>query len=186
MMAAARFPRTRSFAAPALVAALAVTGLTGCGDKASSTTPKPTTAASAPSAAGLSVQDPWVKATDGGMTAAFGTLVNTGGVDVTVRSASSPTSPIELHTLVDKDGKQVMQPASGGFVVKAYTSYPLAPGRDHLMLMKPVSAIKPGDEVAFTLDLSNGQKVRYTAVAKPFVGAGESYAPGQGTPGAHS
>ncbi|MEU4423824.1 copper chaperone PCu(A)C [Actinoplanes sp. NPDC024001] len=161
-------------AAVAIVAALA---LTGCGG----TEPKSETAAGAapaPPAAGLTVRDPWVKAADSGMTAAFGTLVNNTGADVTVQSATSPASPIELHTMAMKDGEMVMQPQPDGFVVKAGASHELAPGGDHLMLMKPSAAIKPGDELTFTLKLGSGDSVEFTAVAKPFAGAQESYEPG--------
>ena len=67
---------------------------------------------------------------------------------------------------------------SGGFVVKARSAHELGPGGDHLMLMKPGAAIDAGDEVTFSLKLADGTTVPFTAVAKPFAGAGESYDPG--------
>ncbi|WUJ06613.1 hypothetical protein OHA21_49975 [Actinoplanes sp. NBC_00393] len=39
---------------------------------------------------------------------------------------------------------------------------------DHLMLMKPSAAVK----------LSSGDSVEFTAIAKPFAGAQETYDPG--------
>ncbi len=165
------------------VAALALTTLAGCGSSSEATStaaPASTaTTTSAPAAAAaLTVQNPWVKAADSGMTAAFATLVNNTGADVTIESATSPASPLELHTMEMKDGQMVMTPKEGGFVIKAGATHELAPGGDHLMLMKPSAAIKPGDELSFTLKLTGGGTVDFTAVAKPFAGGQESYAPG--------
>jgi copper(I)-binding protein len=159
------------------VAAVTCAVLTGCGGSPETTAaPVPAPASSAPAAA-LTVRDPWVKAADTGMTAAFGTLVNGTGADVTITGATSPASPIELHTMAMEDGKMVMKPKEGGFTIKAGATHELGPGGDHLMLMQPAAAIRPGDEVAFTLALAGGGTVAFTAVAKPFAGAQESYAP---------
>jgi copper(I)-binding protein len=160
--------------AVALGAALA---LTGCGGGADATAAAP--ASTPPPAAALSVKDPWVKATDAGMmTAAFGVLVNDTDADVTVAGVNSPASPMELHEMAMQDGKMVMRPKQAGFVVKARSTHELGPGGDHLMLMNPRSAIAAGDEVTFTLTLGDGSTVPFTAIAKPFAGAAESYAPG--------
>ncbi|MFI5495104.1 copper chaperone PCu(A)C [Actinoplanes sp. NPDC051859] len=179
--------RARTRAGLAL-AALTVTALTGCGGDKDAATPTATgTAAPASSAAavtGLVVRDPWVKAADKGMTAGFAELVNDSDADITIKAATSPASPIELHTMAMKDGKMVMMPKEGGFVIKARSSHKLAPGGDHLMLMKPAAAIKPGDEVSFTLELSSGNPLTFKAIAKPFAGAGESYDPGMKMPSA--
>lgn len=160
-------------------AALAL-ALTGCAqnEPTAATTP----AASAPAAATtLTIKDPWVKAADAGvMTAAFGVLVNDTDKDITVTAAESPASPMELHEMTMKDGKMVMQPKEGGFVIAAKGTHELSPGGDHLMLMKPAQDIKAGDQVTFNLKLSDGTAVNFTAIAKPFVGAGESYAPDMG------
>lgn len=159
------------------VAALSCAVLAACGASPETTAAAPPAATTAP-AATLTVRDPWVKAADSGMTAAFGTLVNNTGADVTIESATSPASPLELHTMTMKDGRMVMQPKEGGFVIKAGATHELAPGGDHLMLMRPSAAIKPGDELSFTLTLTGGGTVVFTAVAKPFAGAQESYDPG--------
>ncbi|WP_249999350.1 copper chaperone PCu(A)C [Actinoplanes sp. M2I2] len=159
--------------------AVATFGLAGCGGGSSdAATPAPAPSATA-AAATLTVKDPWVKAgAAGAMTAAFGTLVNDTGADITITTAESPASPLELHEMAMKDGKMVMQPKQGGFVIKSRGSHELSPGGDHLMLMKPAQAIEPGDEVSFTLKLGDGSTVPFTAIAKPFAGAEESYDPG--------
>ncbi|MEU8820761.1 copper chaperone PCu(A)C [Actinoplanes sp. NPDC048796] len=153
----------RSFALALVVAALA-----GCGSQS---------AAKSTEEGSLTVRDPWVKAVDKGMTAAFGTLVNGTGKDVTVVKAATSVSPMELHEMAMQDGKMVMRPKEGGFVIKAGGTHELSPGGDHLMIMDPSAPIKPGDELRFTLTLGDGGTVQFSAVAKPFTGAGESYAP---------
>ncbi|GIE76367.1 hypothetical protein Aph02nite_23170 [Actinoplanes philippinensis] len=178
--------RRRTVASIVLAGVLTAGSLAGCGG-ADETTPgggtTPGPAASATAAATLTIRDPWVKAGPAGeMTAAFGTLVNGTGADITVTAVESPASPMELHEMAMKDGKMVMQPKEGGFVIKAGGSHELSPGGDHLMLMKPAAEIKAGDEVTFTLELSDGTSVPFTAIAKPFAGAEESYAPGHGSP----
>ncbi|BCJ50627.1 hypothetical protein Asp14428_21020 [Actinoplanes sp. NBRC 14428] len=168
----------------ALSAALAVFGLSGCGGSGEPAGATPTSHPSASAVAQkLTVRDPWVKAGRAGeMTAAFGVLVNDTDADITVAGAQSPASPLELHEMAMKDGKMVMRPKEGGFVIKARGTHELGPGGDHLMLMKPAEAIEAGDEVAFTLTLADGTTVPFTAIAKPFAGAGESYDPGMHMP----
>jgi copper(I)-binding protein len=168
----------RTVAVSFLALGLALTGLTGCGsdDEAATAAPAAESAKSA-APAELTVRDPWVKAVDSGMTAAFGTLVNATDHQVTVVGATSTASPLELHEMAMQNGKMVMQPKKGGFVIPARGTHELSPGGDHLMLMKPTAAIKAGDEVSFTLTLDDGKTVGFSALAKPFVGANESYAP---------
>ncbi|MFY1659235.1 copper chaperone PCu(A)C [Micromonospora sp. WMMD1274] len=164
-------------------AAVVAVAAAGCGSTGEGTTATPTvtSATSASPAAGvLGVRDPWVKAADKGMTAAFGTLVNDGDADVTITAASTEVSPMELHEMTMKDGKMVMQPKQGGIVVKAHSRATLEPGGDHLMLMNLAKPVKAGDELSVTLTFADGRTQTFTAVAKPFTGAEESYAPGHG------
>ncbi|MEV0003692.1 copper chaperone PCu(A)C [Micromonospora sp. NPDC050980] len=162
-------------------AALLAVTVAGCGSADDSTTPAATTSASASAAAGvLGVVDPWVKAADKGMTAAFGTLVNDGDADVTITGAATEVSPMELHEMTMQDGKMVMQPKQGGIVVKAHSRATLEPGGDHLMLMNIARPVKAGDELSFTLTFADGRTQTFSAVAKPFTGAQETYAPGHG------
>ncbi|MFI2651130.1 copper chaperone PCu(A)C [Micromonospora fulviviridis] len=165
----------------AATAAAVAFGVAGCGssDSPSTAAPNPSETASMSAAAGVvTVRDPWVKAADKGMTAAFGTLVNDGDTDVTVVSGATDVSPMELHEMTMKDGKMVMQQKQGGIVVKAHSSTTLQPGGEHLMLMDITRPVKAGDELTFTLTFADGKTQTFTAVAKPFTGAQETYAPG--------
>lgn len=168
---------TTTVALAALTTILAIGAAAGCGATADPPGAPSTRAAADGVAATLTVRDAWMKAADSGMTAAFAVLVNDADTDVTVVSAASPVSPMELHETTMTDGAMVMRPAADGFTIRARSSHTLEPGGDHLMLMDLSKPIKPGDEVPVTLTLADGGTVTFTAVAKPFAGAGESYAP---------
>ncbi|GAA2528406.1 copper chaperone PCu(A)C [Pilimelia columellifera] len=159
-----------------LAATVLAAPLAGCGSEDSSSTAAPSSAAAEP----VRIEDPWVKAADKGMTAAFGTLVNDSETDVTVTSAATAISPVELHQMAMKDGKMVMQVKPGGLLVKARSSHKLEPGGDHLMLMALKGPVAAGEQLSFTLTLADGKTVAFSAVAKPFTGAGEDYVPGHG------
>ncbi|MEU8181279.1 copper chaperone PCu(A)C [Micromonospora sp. NPDC049047] len=166
-----------------LTAAILAVGVAGCdsSDAPSTGQASPSASTSAnPDAAVLGIRDPWVKAADKGMTAAFGTLVNDGDSDVTVTGAATSVSPMELHEMAMKDGKMVMQAKQGGVVIKAKSTHALEPGGDHLMLMDLTRPVQAGDELTFTLTFADGRTQQFRAVAKPFTGAQESYAPGHG------
>jgi copper(I)-binding protein len=156
--------------ATAIVAAALVLGTAACAQEDTPATPTPT----------VSITDPWVKAADSGMTAAFGTLVNNTDTEIAVVSAASPASPMELHEVVMEDGVMTMRPKDGGFVIPANGTHTLEPGGDHLMLLDIASPVAAGDEVEFTLTLSDGSTMTFTAVARPFAGGNETYDPGNG------
>jgi copper(I)-binding protein len=108
----------------------------------------------------LAVKDMWVKTAASGMTAAFGTLLNTGSTEVTVVKATSTASPVmELHEVATVDGE-------------------MKPGGDHLMKMDIKTPVTAGTEVTFTLTFADGKTMEFTAIGKDFAGGNESYQPG--------
>ena len=168
--------RNRALVALGLAAALALT-TAGCTTGATGTNPAPDASTSAGVSAVVTVTDPWVKATTGGMTGVFGTLTNTGTAPLTVVSATaSVAGMVELHeTVSDGNGAMHMQEAEGGFELAPGAAFPLEPGANHIMLMKLNAPIAAGDEVAVTLTLSDGSTVDFTAIAKDYAGANETY-----------
>ena len=185
---------SRSSVLLVLSAALLGAGLTsGCTSAADTSDPAPAApsgTASAPepapagspdaaadAAAPLTMAHPWVKAADGGMTGAFGTLANSGTEEVQVVAAASPAAAsVELHETVQQaDGTAVMAESGGGFTIPAGESFVLEPGANHLMLMGLKNPVLAGEEIPFTLTLSDGSTVEFTAPAKDFAGANESY-----------
>ncbi|MFE9093278.1 copper chaperone PCu(A)C [Streptomyces sp. NPDC007264] len=178
-----RSTRRNVLAAATAAAALCLATLAGCGTDGSSSsakadataTPAKATAAAAP----VTVKDPWVKAADSKMTGVFATLVNNTDAKITIVSGVSTVSQkTELHEVADVNGKSMMRPKKGGFVIPAKGSHILQPGSDHVMLMGLTKAVKPGDEVTVTLTLQDGRTVKFTAVAKAFAGGKENYMPG--------
>ncbi|MFJ8688733.1 copper chaperone PCu(A)C [Micromonospora wenchangensis] len=175
--------RRASVVFTAVTAALLAVGSAGCGpaDPASGT-PSGTSAPASASAGVLTIRDPWVKAADRGMTAAFGTLVNDSDADVTLTGATTAVSALELHEMTMQDGTMVMRQKQGGIVIRAKGTHVLEPGGDHLMLMDLRQPVRAGDEITVTLTFADGRTQQFNAVAKPFTGAQESYAPGHGGP----
>ncbi|MDJ0375940.1 copper chaperone PCu(A)C [Cryobacterium sp. PH31-L1] len=160
-----------------IVAALGLLALTGCAATTDTAAPHTAATSTATAAASLTITDPWVKSAETGMSAAFGTLVNVSDTDINVVSAESTAATmIELHeTVADDTGAMVMQQKEGGFIVPANGTYELAPGANHLMLMGLTEPIVAGAENTFTLTLSDGSTVEFTAPAKDYSGANESY-----------
>ena len=150
---------------------LAVSGCAGP-TEAPAATPESST-----SADDLTMTDAWVKASESGMTGAFGLLENTGTDDLTVVSAmTTAAAMIELHETVTNDaGDMVMQEKKGGFMVPAGGSIELAPGANHIMLMGLIAPLAAGEETTFTLTLDDGSSFAFTAPVKDYTGANENY-----------
>lgn len=167
------------------VLAAAALALAGCAD---GDIPASSASASAiQKTAALTVSDPWVKAADSGMSAAFGTIRNTTDKDVTVVSATTPASPVvELHeTVMGANGTMQMQAKQGGFVVPAKGELTLEPGGSHIMLMGLPKPVLAGDDISFELKTSDGGTVTFTAQGKDFTGANENYMPSESSPSGH-
>ena len=156
----------------AAIAAIAAFALSSCSGTSDATGAESTT-----------MTDPWVKAIDDSMTAAFGVLTNDSDADVTIVSASTDVAPtVELHeTSMDATGGMSMSPIEGGFVIPAGGSLTLESGGFHIMLMGVTEPIVAGDDVDITLTFSDDSTLEVTAPAKEFTGANEDYSGGEDT-----
>lgn len=129
----------------------------------------------------VSVEDAWVRTTDGAtmptMTAAFMTLVNPSGAEVKLVSGTSDAAGVtQLHELVQgADGKTVMQEAQGGIGIPAGSHVHLTPNGYHVMLMDLKRPLPVGDEVTFVLTFDNGQTVDVIAPVKVFTEEEDHY-----------
>lgn len=130
------------------------------------------------------IREQWVKAVDSGMTAAFAELQNSGDTDIRVVGASSPASSrVELHEMATgSGGAMVMRPKESGFAIPAGSTYVLAAGGDHVMLMDVTAPLTPGSDTPITLEFEDGSSTTFTAQVRDFRGAQENYEPG----GAHA
>ncbi|GEE00875.1 hypothetical protein nbrc107696_13210 [Gordonia spumicola] len=126
----------------------------------------------------ISVGQPWVKAADSGMTAAFGVLANSSGSDVRLVSASSDVAEsVEPHEVVTEGDTTTMRAKAGGFVIPAKGSLTLDPGGEHLMFMGLKKPVKAGDTVTITVRFADGSTTRIDAIARDFDGNQENYTP---------
>ncbi|MFV0451106.1 MAG: copper chaperone PCu(A)C [Propioniciclava sp.] len=160
-----------------LVPALALAA-TGCVSEAPpSGTATATSAPAGEEASTFAVTDAWVKATDEGMTGAFGVLSNSGDRDIQVIGATSDAAGmVELHEVVENDdGEMTMREKTGGFLIPAGSEHTLEPGADHVMLMQLTDPLEAGDEVTITLSFADGSTADVTATVKDFSGANETY-----------
>jgi copper(I)-binding protein len=171
--------RATLLGATVTLALLAVAGCSGTpsGTPSGTASSNASSGASASTAADhLTATDPWIKAAESGMTAAFAVLHNDGDQDVTVVGATSDLSPVELHEMAtDDSGAMVMRQKEGGLTIPADGEHALEPGGDHLMLMELSAPVQAGAEYDVTLELSDGSTLVVTAPARTFAGAKESY-----------
>ncbi|KQV03749.1 hypothetical protein ASC55_01885 [Microbacterium sp. Root322] len=167
---------TKNLPRLAAVIAVSLLALTGC-------TPESSTSESAsrPGGETVTIEDAWVKSADEGMSAAFGTLLNSGDDDVTVVSVTSEASDmIELHETVENEaGEMVMREKDGGFVIPAGGKLALEPGANHIMLMGLSGPLTAGSDVTFTLTFSDDSTYEFTAPVKDYSGANENYEGGE-------
>ena len=127
----------------------------------------------------LTTKDMWVKAADSGMTAAFGMVTNPTAKDIRVIGATSPqySSMLQLHEVVmnSDSNSMVMQQKDAGFVIPAGETVMLKPGGDHIMFMGVKKPITAGATIPITLIGSNGEQLKFRALAKVYSGANENY-----------
>lgn len=159
----------------AALVAVSLLALTGC-----AATTAPAESESAPAGDSITIEDAWVKSAEEGMSAAFGTLTNTGTDDVTVVSAeTAASSMVELHETVENEaGEMVMREIEGGFVIPAGGTLLLEPGASHIMLMDLAAPLQAGAEVTVTLTFSDDSTYEFTAPVKDYSGANENYEDG--------
>lgn len=163
------------------VAAVSVLGLSGCA--AGGGNDEPSAQATDTSTAGgqqkLTVQDPWMKAADSGMTAVFGTLSNDGDSPVTVSGAEANgiAEATELHeTVMDEaTGSTVMQEMTDPLVIEPGESVTLEPGSDHIMLMDLTCAPMAGQNLSIQLTYADGESQSVEVPVRDYQGAQEQY-----------
>lgn len=157
----------------AAIAAVSLLALTGC----SAASTSEATNDAAPAGDSVTITDAWVKATDESMSAAFGTLSNSGADDVTIVSATTDAADmVELHETVENEsGEMIMREIEGGFSIPAGGDLLLEPGANHIMLMDLTGSLVAGDEVDVTLTFSDDSTYTFTAPVKDYSGANENY-----------
>lgn len=181
--------RTRRLTAVALLTLAAPAALTACssddsgisGDSKSAASSAPVTSTSATSSADATMasritpSDTWAKAADSGMSAAFGTLKNTGTKPIVVTGARGDAGPVQLHvTQRTATGMEMKETKS--FTVPAGGSLELKPGSSHLMFMNLSHALKAGETQKLTVTFEDGSHTDVSFPVRAYDGAKEKYA----------
>ena len=104
------------------------------------------------------VRDAWIRLPPAmPMGAGFFTLSNPCATPLTLAGATSPRfGDVSMHETRVEQGISRMRPLAP-VVVPARGTVAFAPGGRHLMLMAPVSPVKPGERVRVALRLADGR-----------------------------
>ena len=90
--------------------------------------------------------------------AGYMTIHNPSQVAVSIVAIHSDAfASVEIHRSVMQDGMMRMDLVEA-LEIEADTSLKLAPGGLHLMMMQPVEATRPGEQIEIILQLSDGSK----------------------------
>ncbi len=137
-------------------------------------------------AAGVKVENAWIREPAPGQAVVGGFLDITSGNDASLIQASSPAAgKIELHEMKMRGDVMQMRKVDkidlpGGKTVK------LEPGGLHLMLQQPKKPLKAGDKVPLTLTIKSGGKLEEIAATAEVRSMNHSaHTPMPGHPPAH-
>ena len=180
---------TRRLTAVALLTLATPAALTACssddsgasGDSKSAASSAPATSTSATSSADATMasritpSDTWAKAADSGMSAAFGTLKNTGTKPIVVTGARGDAGPVQLH-VTQKTATGMEMKETKSFTVPAGGSLELKPGSSHLMFMNLSHALKAGETQKLTVTFEDGSHTDVRFPVRAYDGAKEKYA----------
>lgn len=180
---------TSRLTAVALLTLATPAALTACssddsgtsGDSKSAASSAPATSTSATSSADATMasritpSDTWAKAADSGMSAAFGTLKNTGTKPIVVTGARGDAGPVQLH-VTQKTATGMEMKETKSFTVPAGGSLELKPGSSHLMFMNLSHALKAGETQKLTVTFEDGSHTDVRFPVRAYDGAKEKYA----------
>jgi len=110
----------------------------------------------------------WIRVLPGDLpAAAYVTLANAGNQPVALSGARSKQyAEVMLHQSSSAGGMSRMTMVDS-VDIPVHGTATLAPAGYHLMLMKPASAVKPGDMVRLTLTFTDGSTLATDFIARP-------------------
>lgn len=140
-----------------------------------------------PPAGGVTVVEPWARATPGGakVGAAYMELkAGAAGADKLVSASSGVAEAVELHTHV-MDGGVARMRRVDGIPVPANGSVALKPGGYHIMLINLKQQLKAGEKVKLTLKFEKAGAVDVEASVQPIGAQGVGGGMEHGAHGKH-
>ncbi len=114
-------------------------------------------------AGGLTISNPWARASTGGSRpgAAYLTIANTGGADSLTGATSPAAGRVELHRIIH-DGGRARMGRIGKIQLPKGKSVALEPGGRHIMLMGLKRQLKEGETFPLSLYFVRAGKVDVT------------------------
>jgi hypothetical protein len=112
----------------------------------------------------LDIVDAWIKNLPPAVPvrAGYMTIHNPGATAVGIVSISSDAfASVEIHRSVTRDGMAQMDRVDSLSIAPGATVQ-LAPGGYHLMMMQPLQATRPGQEIEIVLHFADGSEQRLT------------------------
>lgn len=127
--------------------ALLLSACTGGGDSASAT-----------------IDDPWLRSTPNGLGAAYFTITMPQD-DRLIAADVDPSvaDRVEVHEVVDDEGRMLMREVDGGIALPADEPVELRPGGLHLMLLGMPSMLEAGSKVRLTLRFATAEPITVMA-----------------------
>ena len=116
----------------------------------------------------IMISDAWVRSAPPGASvmAGYFELSNHNHTAVTLTTASSPQfKSVEIHKSYNDSGMMRMQKVDE-LSIDSHESVRFEPGSYHLMLIKPINALKPGDASMITLEFNNHPNVSVAFTVK--------------------
>ena len=128
---------------------------------------------------GVTIANPWVRATPGGatLTAAFMEIKTGAGIADKLVAASSPSAGrVEVHTHI-KDGDIMKMRRVDTLELKPGETRIMAPSGDHVMLFDLKAPLKTGDVVRLTLTFEKAGPIEVEAKVEPIGAMGLNQGP---------
>jgi copper(I)-binding protein len=122
------------------------------------------------------VEEAWVRSNPNGMGAAYFTI--TMPAEDRLIAAEVPSAiagRVEVHEVVDDEGRMLMREVAGGIPLPAGQAVELRPGGLHLMLLAMPATLEIGATVEITLLFAEAPSLTITAEVREGVGAGEGH-----------
>jgi len=115
----------------------------------------------------IKIENAWMRSADKGMnTALYFDINNTSSKDYELVDVSSVIAKVvQIHETY-KQGENFGMRKVESITIKGRTTFHLAPGGFHVMVIRLKENIKLGDKKEFTLTFRNNEKIRIVAVVK--------------------
>jgi len=115
----------------------------------------------------IKIENAWMRPANLGMNAAlYFDINNLSSMDYVLENVSSDIAKVvQIHETF-KQGENLGMRKVESIIIKGKTTFHLAPGGFHVMVIRLKENIKVGDKKVFTLTFSNHKKLKIMAIVK--------------------